>query len=354
MITENPILTEYKKQKDLHEEFCKEVQGLLKTILKQNQINCHSIDSRVKEEDSLAAKVEKGGNKYSTLNDITDVSGIRVITYFSDDVDKVASIIQNEFEIDETNSVDKRIILDPDRFGYLSLHYVIKLNTVRTSLVEYQRFKDLKVEVQIRSILQHAWAEIEHDLGYKNKNSVPKVVKRDFSRLAGLLELADQEFVKIKEELVKYNENVKAEIQNTPSDVLIDKISIKQLLNNENSIVSILDQEICEIANASRIVGTDLEKEIKRLKYLGFNTIGEIQTALNQHKEKIIELATAWLTKPDNNNVVRAGISMFYLAYIVISIDGSSEIVENYLNEFNIDEKENREEIAIEILEFCN
>lgn len=355
MITENPILSEYKKQKDLHEEFCKEVQGLLKTILKQNQINCHSIDSRVKEEDSLAAKVEKGGSKYSTLNDITDVSGIRVITYFSDDVDKVASIIQNEFEIDEANSVDKRIILDPDRFGYLSLHYVIKLNTLRTSLVEYHRFKDLKVEVQIRSILQHAWAEIEHDLGYKNKNSIPRVVKRDFSRLAGLLELADQEFVKIKEELVKYDEIVKAEIQNTPADVLIDKISIKQLLDNENSIVSTLDQEICVIANASRIVGTaDLEKEIKRLKYLGFNTIEEIQTALNQHKEKIIELATAWLTKPDDNNVLRAGISMFYLAYVVISVDGSSETVENYLNEFNIDEKENREEIAMEILELCN
>ncbi|WP_242785636.1 GTP pyrophosphokinase [Bacillus cereus] len=128
----------------------------------------------------MAAKVEKGGNKYSTLNDITDISGIRVITYFSDDVDKVASMIQNEFEIDETNSVDKRTLLDPDRFGYLSLHYVIKLNTLRTSLVEYQRFKDLKAEVQIRSILQHAWAEIEHDLGYKSKNSIPRVVKRDF------------------------------------------------------------------------------------------------------------------------------------------------------------------------------
>ncbi|MGE1048667.1 MULTISPECIES: GTP pyrophosphokinase [Bacillus] len=353
MSTENPILTEYKKQKDLHEEFCKEVQGLLKTILKQNQINCHSIDSRVKEEDSLAAKVEKGGNKYSTLNDITDVSGIRIITYFSDDVDKVASIIQNEFEIDEANSVDKRTILDPDRFGYLSLHYVIKLNTVRTSLVEYQRFKDLKVEVQIRSILQHAWAEIEHDLGYKSKNSIPRVVRRDFSRLAGLLELADQEFIKIKEELVKYNENVKVEIQNTPADVLIDKISIEQFLNDENSIVSILDQEICEMANAIRIVGSEFEREVKMLKYLGFNTIEEVQIALNQHKEKIIKMATAWLTKPDNNTL-KAGLSIFYLAYIIVSIDGSPEVVENYLNEFNIDEKENREEVAMEILELCN
>lgn len=83
---------------------------------------------------------------------------MRIITYFSEDVDKIASIIQSEFEVDEHNSVDKRIKLDPVRFGYLSLHYVVKLNSTRVRLSEYIIFKDLKVEIQIRSILQHAWA----------------------------------------------------------------------------------------------------------------------------------------------------------------------------------------------------
>ena len=71
---ESPILEEYKVNKELHEELCEKIQGLLIDILKTNHINCHSIDSRVKEENSLVAKV-KGGSKYSNLNDITDISG---------------------------------------------------------------------------------------------------------------------------------------------------------------------------------------------------------------------------------------------------------------------------------------
>ncbi|OFD41655.1 GTP pyrophosphokinase family protein [Bacillus mycoides] len=351
--TENPILTEYKKQKDLHEEFCKEVQGLLKTILKQNQINCHSIDSRVKKENSLAAKVEKGGNKYSTLNDITDISGIRVITYFSDDVDKVASIIQNEFEIDEANSVDKRTILDPDRFGYLSLHYVIKLNTVRTSLVEYQRFKDLKVEVQIRSILQHAWAEIEHDLGYKSKNSIPRVVKRDFSRLAGLLELADQEFIKIKEELVKYNENIKVDIQNTPADVLIDKVTLQRLLDDKNSIINIIERDMFNTPNTTIRTSYNLEEDVEALEYIGLNTIDELQKALHQHKKQILKLITTWSQEEDSMTIVRPGISLFYLPYVVLGTSGSVTAVEDYLDAFNLDAEEYRESIANEIVNLC-
>ncbi|NKW87065.1 GTP pyrophosphokinase family protein [Bacillus cereus] len=353
MITENPILTEYKKQKDLHEEFCKEVQGLLKTILKQNQINCHSIDSRVKKENSLAAKVEKGGNKYSTLNDITDISGIRVITYFSDDVDKVARMIQNEFEIDESNSVDKRTILDPDRFGYLSLHYVIKLNTARTSLVEYQRFKDLKVEVQIRSILQHAWAEIEHDLGYKSKNSIPRVVKRDFSRLAGLLELADQEFIKIKEELVKYNESIKVEIQNTPADVLIDKVTLQQLLDDKNSILNIIERDMFNTPNTTVRTSYNLEEDVTILEYIGLNTIDELQKNLHQHKKQILKLITTWSQEEGALVIVRPGISLFYLPYAVLGTSGSVTAVKDYLDAFNLDAEEYRESIANEIVNLC-
>ncbi|MEI4828664.1 (p)ppGpp synthetase [Bacillus sp. FJAT-53711] len=353
MSTENLILTEYKNQKDLHKEFCKEIQGLLRTILKQNQINCHSIDSRVKEESSLTAKVEKGGNKYNTLNDITDISGIRVITYFSDDVDKVAKIIQKEFEIDEVNSVDKRTILDPDRFGYLSLHYVIKLDTTRISLAEYQRFKDLKIEVQIRSILQHAWAEIEHDLGYKSKNSIPSVVKRDFSRLAGLLELADQEFIKIREELVKYNENVKKEIKNTPADVLIDKVTIQQLLDDKESVINTIDLEMCNITNTKISTYQDLDKEVKRLKYLNLNTIEEVQMALHQHKKQILKIATAWSQELNNMNTLRSGISLFYLAYAILGTSGSVKAVENYLNVFELDAEEERNSIATEVVKLC-
>jgi hypothetical protein len=61
-------------------------------------------------------------------------------------------------------------------------------------LVEYSTHTGVQFEVQIRSTLQHAWAEIEHDRGYKSEVEVARAVRRRFSRLAGLLELADYEF----------------------------------------------------------------------------------------------------------------------------------------------------------------
>ncbi|TMR94372.1 GTP pyrophosphokinase [Nonomuraea basaltis] len=112
--------------------------------------------------------------------------------------------------------MDKRKALDPDRFGYLSLHYVASLDTRRAELAEYKRFANNGFEIQIRSILQHAWAEIEHDLGYKSRLGVPSTTRRRFSRLAGLLELADAEFVSIRDELRLYEKRVESDLANQP------------------------------------------------------------------------------------------------------------------------------------------
>ena len=104
--------------------------------------------------------------------------GARLITYFADEVEHLASLVETEFEIDRVNSVDKRQTQEPDRFGYLSVHYIAELKDTRTSLPEYRRFKGVKFEVQVRSILQHTWAEIEHDLQYKNVEAIPRELRR--------------------------------------------------------------------------------------------------------------------------------------------------------------------------------
>ncbi|MFL6282676.1 MAG: GTP pyrophosphokinase family protein [Pyrinomonadaceae bacterium] len=135
----------------------------------------------LKKRDSLMKKIQ--AKSYTQLSDITDICGIRIITYYDEEVDAVARIIENEFEIDPENSVDKRKKA-PDTFGYLSSHYIVRLRPVRLQLPEYGRFSQCQAEIQIRSIIQHAWAEIEHDLGYKSQNAVPPPVRRQFFRLA--------------------------------------------------------------------------------------------------------------------------------------------------------------------------
>ena len=230
------IMMEYDEKGDLYDELSENVERLVSEILVENNIEVHSVRSRTKSPESLEAKISQPDAHYAELCDITDLCGLRIITFFSDDVDKVAKIIEQEFEIDRANSVDKGSQLDPDQFGYLSTHYISKLSKSRLRLTEYRRFGSCKFEIQIRSILQHAWAEIEHDLGYKSGIAIPKEIRRRFSRIAGLLELADTEFESIRIALRDYAAEVQKRISESPEAVSINKDSLAAFINSSESV----------------------------------------------------------------------------------------------------------------------
>ena len=177
------ILITYDERKDKFESYALTLKSLLTTLICNEKISIHSLESRVKTKKSLEGKINKKG-KYKSIDDITDIVGIRIITHYADDVDKIAAIVEKEFTIDQENSIDKRTSIAPDKFGYLSLHYIVTLSSTRTNLKEYEVYKNIKAELQIRSILQHAWAEIEHDIGYKSATGLPNEIRRYFSRLA--------------------------------------------------------------------------------------------------------------------------------------------------------------------------
>ena len=188
------ILESYSKNIKLYNDFKNKIEILIKELLVIDGINYHNISSRVKNKESLSKKISIK-DKYSSIEEITDIIGCRVITYFDDDVEKVVETLKKEFNIDKKNSVNKKENIEAEKFGYISYHIICKLKQPRNDLNEYKRYKDIKFEIQIRSILQHAWAEIEHDLGYKNKTDIPKIIRRKFSRIAGLLETADEAFL---------------------------------------------------------------------------------------------------------------------------------------------------------------
>ena len=118
------ILNEYRQNHHIYEQLEIKAFALLENELKQSGIMVFQLSHRLKTEQSLRGKLEKKGDKYETALDLTDLLGIRVISYFADDVDRIAEKIEELFVIDRENSVDKRRILDADQFGYLSLHYI--------------------------------------------------------------------------------------------------------------------------------------------------------------------------------------------------------------------------------------
>lgn len=193
----------YETEIGLYDDFARSVVSILETCLEEKNIKKQSISWRAKDADEFERKAARpipGSEtaKYSDpLTQITDKAGIRVITYFLRNVDEVDEIISEEFEVVERTL---KASDEPDRFGYTSLHFLVKYLDSRTQLTEYRRFKGLVAEIQVRTVLQHAWAEIEHDIRYKSPSLLPEAVSRRFGALAGLIEIADREFQAIEDE----------------------------------------------------------------------------------------------------------------------------------------------------------
>ncbi|MFM8333386.1 MAG: GTP pyrophosphokinase family protein, partial [Candidatus Methylumidiphilus sp.] len=127
------------------------------------------------------------------------LSAIRIITFFPRTIEQIDAMLREEFEIIERSDKSEDLH-EKEKFGYQSVHYLVKFNAARASLSEYQRFADSITEVQVRTILQHAWAEIEHGIQYKSPTTIPTDIRRRFMALAGLLEIADREFQAIQDD----------------------------------------------------------------------------------------------------------------------------------------------------------
>ncbi|MBR4593916.1 MAG: hypothetical protein IKO33_04970 [Bacteroidaceae bacterium] len=272
------ILEEYNTNLPRFKEIEQEVRDKLKKTLADSGLLVAAIESRVKAYDSLAGKLELKGHKYKSLADLTDILGLRVITFYLDDVDKVASAVERLFTVDWENSVDKRKIHEIDSFGYLSLHYICSVPGF-----------PYRFEIQMRTLLQHAWANMDHDTGYKSGVEIPKRYMRSMSRLAGLLELVDDEFSKIRIELTDYRRRVQALVRSgNLNEVPIDGDTFRSYL--ELNPFGQLNKRIASM-NQAEIQDDPLMPYLTVFKSLGLSTLGDIAQVIKDYSEGAYQIA---------------------------------------------------------------
>ncbi|MBF0273236.1 MAG: hypothetical protein HQL98_14395 [Magnetococcales bacterium] len=192
------ILLQYDQQKKTYQDFLDRTLTLIKEFIVPDGPKIHSIVGRIKEKESLVDKLQSPKEPYATLNDVPDIAGIRIITYFEEEVQVISEIIRREFNVFASPEQPKSQTSDPNRFGYTSTNLQVGLLDNRLELIEYRRFRGFLVELQIRSVLQHAWLEINKHLGFQTREHCPPHKQREYARVTSLFELADLELNQIK------------------------------------------------------------------------------------------------------------------------------------------------------------
>ena len=236
------VIRKFEEIRPLYEGFTTKIHQLIRELVKAQRVDIVALESRVKTVEGFKEKIEREDKNYKNpLKEITDLSGVRIITYYNKDVDKVCEMIASEFNVDPKNSVDKRKIIEQDRFGYLSTHLVVGIGPSRASLLEWLPYKSFQCEIQVRSVLQHAWAAIDHKLRYKTEESIPSYLRRKLYRLSALLEVADDEFEAIKEISSKKVAEIKKGLKVDKLDIPIDRDSVQSYIDNSNSFRKFLE-----------------------------------------------------------------------------------------------------------------
>lgn len=191
-----------------YEQLCSEVEYILRKRMDGAEIEYSGVTKRTKTLKSFAEKFSR--KRYDdALSDITDIAGVRLVYLYKSDRLAIERIIESEFKIVE--KLDKVDEQESDKFGYGALHYLVKLGR-KSSGARYEDVKNLVCEIQIRTVLQDAWAIIDHHLSYKQESDVPKFLKRKLNSVSGLFETADDQFDRIRAEREQYTEDIKSKL----------------------------------------------------------------------------------------------------------------------------------------------
>lgn len=308
-------VAEYAQHCDALQRFADDTVGELHTALAQRGIKVQFVTTRVKAATSLERKLARPDKTYAHLWDVTDLVGIRIATYFEHTIEEVARFIEDNYAVDFRHSTDKSRAIDVSSFGYKSLHYVCAAPQT-TRLPATFRF-----EIQLRTALQHAWAEVEHDLGYK-ADTIPAQIRRRFSRIASLLEIADLEFDAIRTELANYQTTVQQLVVNSNDTVALDEVSLVAMI--ETFEVATLDEALAQNMRVPRSETPWFPPYLVQLLHgAGITNSTELRHAIAQWGPALPSMISPYFKfsehmlglRRDEVTFIGAGYSLLFLAY---------------------------------------
>jgi ppGpp synthetase/RelA/SpoT-type nucleotidyltranferase len=258
------------------EAAAREVKQSITETLQGGALNIHLVETRAKSLDSVREKIERKGYG-NPARQFDDIIGARVLTLFEHSVPETVERLRAKFDVDDSRSGNKTQDLQMKQVGYRSHHLVVKVRRPNSTPVG-NVLKRTYIEIQVKSILAHSWAEIEHSLRYKIGDGIPHALGRRFDALAGALELADREFSGIEAETVELVSAKSARYRN--GDDLADPLSTVQLL----ALLAASRPSMVSLGPHNLVLPVeDAFRYAKVLTKCGFSTVGTVRERLAQN-----------------------------------------------------------------------
>ena len=234
----NELTAQFKSRTTLFERLLEEALYALKAALEQAAIKYHSLPSRVKSPDSFLEKVKRRETRESEetqrgewdpFKEIHDVVGLRVVCLYLSDLERIATVIRNTFQVlTEDNKIEDAEV---SSFGYMSVHFVAMMRAEYNG-PRYDKIAKLPFEIQVRTIAMDAWANVSHHLDYKTDKDVPAELRKDFYALSGLFYVADRHYEMFysqsnesRREMKELFENAAPRAQKAKQELNLDTLS---------------------------------------------------------------------------------------------------------------------------------
>lgn len=318
------IIHQYHDNYELYRSLKDDIEDIFSRIIEKNHFRISNMAIRIKSEEALRKKIIYK-NKYSDINEITDVVACRIITLFEDDVDRIYECVKDNFEIVEFKDKRKKSYDDRIDFGYNSLHLLVKFTKERCELIEYAAYRDIVFELQIRTTLQHSWAEIEHGLGYKSQYEIPKDIRRRLTRLSASLELLDEEFVQISKAVEEYNKGIVHIEKVLKTDINVN--SLIQYVNTSPKINAFLeklhDEYQFQFERDSELISQS--RLIQRFHYMGYTYIHELDDFVDNHLKEIEWLSREKIEGYENQRKVNIYQVLVWISLVMLAVEGLND-----------------------------
>lgn len=216
-------------------------------------------EPRIKEISSAVAKIGRK-NYQDPIREMTDLVGVRFVVLLAEDITKICQAIESiDWNYRISRDFKKEIESAPNAFDYQSKHYEIR---PKQPFIYggHEILEAFCCEVQVRSLLQHAYAELVHDNVYKTDGAVPHQAKREVAKSMALMEATDDIFSKTLQILNQANE---------PSKALLSSLKalFQQLIGSPNTDIR-TNMVILEDFSDTLPAKEDLDDFFKNSQYL--------------------------------------------------------------------------------------